>query len=301
MFYDQHPTHALVSALRGEAFGRGLPEAGELSYLTNVVTLFRKLLANDTVVRIDKKQLDDDDDEGKAIRKAHRHGWIQADQAPNTKFTCYTFPSPLHAVCVSWMLEPTIDMLDFASPFDLAIAVVSNFKPSQLKNPIRRVGPRPTDNLPEAQYQNEFYRSLFSVAHGNVRISPEVASASNAPVAGRIDFFIPVVKWGIEIARDGQQLAEYSSRIDSDGAYGAWLTSGDMTDYILLDFDTKRPRKEPSGIDNTFLANSCANFFLEIRNLFHVVFQNNNREFVVYTSNNTEEPIAGPITLLENH
>ena len=74
-----------------------------------------------------------------------------------------------------------------------------------------------------------------------------------------------------------------------------------MSDYILLDFHTKRPRKERSGIDITFLAKSCANFFLEIRNLFHVVFQNNYREFVVYTSNNTEEPIAGPITLLENH
>lgn len=295
MFHDKNPTHDLVSVLRGRAFGRGLPIATELS--ADVATLFRKLLKNDEIVKIDKNQ--DEDDEDKAIRKCHRHGWIHPDQTPNAKFTRYTFPSPLHAVCVSWMLEPTIEMLEFASPLDLAINVISKFKPSQLKNPIRRAGPRLADKLPETQYQNEFYRSVLSVTSGNVCISPEFASASSAPVAGRIDFFIPVVKWGIEITRDGGWLTEHSSRFALSGAYEAWLTSGDMTDYILLDCRTSIPKKAHPGIDISFLANSCANLFIEILNLFHVVFQDDYREVVVY--DNMVKPVTESITLLENH
>jgi len=85
--------------------------------------------------------------------------------------------------------------------------------------PIRRVGV--ISPLPEAQYQDELYRSLFSVTSGNVRISPEFASAKWADVVGRIDFFIPVAKWGIEITRDGNRLSEHDSRFEDFGAYGA--------------------------------------------------------------------------------
>ena len=106
----------------------------------------------------------------------------------------YMFPSPLHAVYVSWKLEPTNEMPQLTTLFDLVIDVISNFKPSQLHLPIRRVGSRSMDNLPEAQYQDEFYRSVFSVTSGNVCISPEFASATGAHVAGPIDVFIPKVK-----------------------------------------------------------------------------------------------------------
>ena len=51
-------------------------------------------------------------------------------------------------------------MPGFACFFNLAVDVISKFKPSQLKSPIRRVGPRSMDKLPEAQYQDEFYRSM---------------------------------------------------------------------------------------------------------------------------------------------
>lgn len=121
--------------------------------------------------------------------------------------------------------------------------------------PIRRVGaPSIISPLPEAQYQDEFYRSLFSVTAGNVRISPEFASAKGADVVGRIDFFIPVAKWGIEITRDGNRLSEHNSRFDNLGAYGAWLRSGDMTDYTLLDCRTSVPRKcHPSMISGFWI------------------------------------------------
>ena len=166
------------------------------------------------------------------------------------------FPSPLHAVYVSWKLEPTNEMPQLTTLFDLVIDVISNFKPSQLHLPIRRVGSRSMDNLPEAQYQDEFYRSIFSVTSGNVCISPEFASATGAHVAGPIDVFIPKVKWGVEIAREGLQSEEYRSRFATRGVYGAWLASGAMTDYILLNCCTKIPRKECSGIDISFLVDS---------------------------------------------
>ena len=111
-FHDENPTHALVQNLRHGAFERGLPMAKELSAQPNVAAVCRNLLKNGVIDR------NKDNDEDEAIRKCHRHGWIHADQTANAKFTSYTFPS-LHAMSVSWMLEPTIDTLEFASPLDL--------------------------------------------------------------------------------------------------------------------------------------------------------------------------------------
>lgn len=39
---------------------------------------------------------------------------------------------------------------------------------------------------------------------------PSIASAKGARKAGRIDIFIPIVKWGIEITRDGSRLLEHA-------------------------------------------------------------------------------------------
>jgi len=274
-FFAENPTHNLVQALYGGAFGRGLPLDTELKDQPDVVALFRNLLKHGMVDRNENEDI--------AIRKCHRHGWIHADQTANKAITRYAFPSPLHTVCLSWRLEPTNNMSHLTSLFNLALDAISKFKPSQLHIPIRRVSPRSTDKPPEAQYQDEFYRSLFSVTFGNVRLSPEFASARRERVAGRIDFFIPVVKWGIEFTQDGNQLNEHSSRFANSGAYGAWLKSGDMADYILLDCRTTIPRKS----------------FPNIQNLFHVVFQDGYQKVVVY--NNMAKPVKGPIALLENH
>ena len=124
--------------------------------------------------------------------------------------------------------------------FELSLETISKFKPSQLRT-LRRVASE-TTNPPEAQYQDEFYNSLLFVTSGNVRISPEYASAKGARRAGRIDFFVPIVKWGIEITRNGNRLIEYAARFTDSGAYGVWLKSQDMKDYILLDCRTGIPR-----------------------------------------------------------
>jgi len=56
--------------------------------------------------------------------------------------------------------------------------------------------------------------------------------------AGRVDFFVSIVKRGIEITRDGNRLFEHAARSTGSGAYGVWLKSQDMKDYILLDCRT---------------------------------------------------------------
>jgi len=56
---------------------------------------------------------------------------------------------------------------------------------------------------------------------------------------GRIDFFIPGVKWGFEFLKNGDRLQQHLSRFVKGavpGAYGKWLRSGVMEDYIVLDF-----------------------------------------------------------------
>jgi hypothetical protein len=93
---------------------------------------------------------------------------------------------------------------------------------------------------PEAQYQDECYRCVHILTHGNVRISPEYAAAAGSR-PGRTDFFIPSMKWGIEVTRDGSKLEEHDARFADNGAYGQWLETSDMDDYVLLDFRSTMP------------------------------------------------------------
>ena len=88
---------------------------------------------------------------------------------------------------------------------------------------------------------------MIDVNNGNTAISPEFSSAQGAKVAGRIDFVIPSVQWGIEVIRDGNRLNEHNNRFRDGGAYHAWLQAGKMTDYILLDFQQSTPRKAHPG------------------------------------------------------
>jgi len=274
-FNAENPTHSFVRQLSNRAFGRGLPLVEELLGRPNIASFFRTLIRQGEVKGGEAEQ--------GTVGECHRNGWIHSDMDEEGTIY-YSFPSPLHSVFVSWLLHPSDDMPNYTSPFELCLAVISKFKPSQMHTPIRRVGTSGAiTQLPEAQYQDEFYRSIFSATAGNVRISPEFATARGAHVAGRIDFFIPVVNWGIEITREGNRLLEHDSRFKVPGAYGAWLESGDMSDYILLDCRTTVPRKPHPNI----------------LNLYHAVFSNQHREVSLY--NNQLDKLGETIGSLENH
>jgi hypothetical protein len=233
-----------MQRLNTGAFGRGLPDSSDLQEYPHITEFFRNLIRDTEFKEGVKKD--------EAAQICHRRGWLHSYMNREGS-TYYTFSSPLHSVYISWLLAPSNNMPAYSSVFNLCLAAISKFKPSQIHIPIRRVGaPSHTTRVPEAQYQDEFYRAVFSVTAGSVRISPEFMSATGADVVGRIDFFIPVVKWGIEIMRDGNRLFEYNSRFEASGAYGTWLKSGDMADYILLDCRTSVPQKRHLSTKSDF-------------------------------------------------
>ena len=212
-------------------FSRGLPNADILQN-AGVATVFRKLLTHGTIVACG-----DPDEE-----LCHRQGWMHSER--HSDKTCYAFASPLHAMCVSWRLIPTIMQCPFASIQDMAFAILKKFNPSQLSSP-SHIGVAFSDRPMEARYQFEFYRGLFAATGGGVRICPELFTAPEAR-KGRIDFFIPEKKWGIELIQEGT----WSSPFEHFGLrskYGVWLASNDMVDYIILDCRTNTPPSPNPG------------------------------------------------------
>ena len=290
IYYEEFSLEYIMRNLAG-AFTRSLPNNTGLSDRPDVSEVFRRLLVSGRV----KEGTDN-----AAIRYCHRKGWIYAEEAPKPGFQSYTITSPLHHAALSWRLQATDDLPQFESPYALTLQVLAEFKPLRMKLSIHRVDSVSTVLPPEAQYQDEYYRSLLAVTCGNVRISPEFASARKAKVAGRIDFLIPDVKWGIEITREGDHLENHAARFKADGAYSKWLKDGDMTDYVLLDCRTTIPETSHSGTIPQYLEIAYANLFSsDIPNLYHVVFNEQYTEVRVF--NNKREQVWGPRTLQENH
>ena len=88
---------------------------------------------------------------------------------------------------------------------------------------------------PEAQYQDEFYRCCYTHSNGLLVTFPEFSIAK-----GQVDFYIPAKEWGVELLRDGDQLAQHSGRFSLQmGSYGTTLS---LTDYIILDCRKTQPR-----------------------------------------------------------
>ena len=182
-----------------------------------MANVFRELLIEKCIPR---SAADSD-----TVVRCHENGWIHATQDEHDA-EFYILPSPLHKAFLSWQLMPAWRDLQYETVLELATAVISEFIPSQLSLPPRRLGSSDKD-----QYQHEFYRALVKLV-GGAFISPEYGG----PV-GRTDFFIDSKKWGIELLRDGSNLSGHVSRFEADGA---WLPR-DMVDYLILDFRNTQP------------------------------------------------------------
>jgi hypothetical protein len=209
-------------------FSRGLPSVDDLGNLA-VANTFRKLLTQTYIIASGSSDED----------FCHRRGWMHSVRRQSK--TYYVFASPLHAMYVSWRLIPTIIQCPYLNVRDMTFSILKKFNPSQLSSP-SRIDLDFSDSPLEARYQFEFYRGIFASTGGGVRICPELFTAPGAH-RGRIDFFVPEKKWGIELTREGNTLSEHSSRFDLGGKYGVWLTSNDMEDYILLDCRTSVPKE----------------------------------------------------------
>ena len=147
-FLEQYPIHILVQKLDRGAFGRGLPR--KFSGLTGVAAFFRTLLRDSKFEREDTQQEDHDG----AVHICHRRGWIHATAIPRR--VRYTFPSPLHRACLSWMIEPTDDMPHFTSLFELFLETITKFKPSQLQLALHPVASEST-HPPEATIRRRIF------------------------------------------------------------------------------------------------------------------------------------------------
>ena len=180
-----------------------------------------------------------------------RHGWLHADKLikNHCENTVYMFPSPLHRWYIEWKLFenlPFPQAFESESVLQLVIDVVYGFSPSHLSCD-RRVNPVYIQRPPEAQYQDEFYRSCYKISNGSLKTSPEFGTAE-----GRIDFYIPSKNWGVEILRDGDRLKGHNNRFLPSGSYGANLV---ISDYIILDCRTTWPRDQHPGMCITCQSN----------------------------------------------
>jgi len=61
---------------------------------------------------------------------------------------------------------------------------------------------------------------------------------------GRVDFYIPVKEWGVELVREGDRLAQHSGRFSSKGPYKKDLP---LSDYVILDCRQTHPQVPHPG------------------------------------------------------
>jgi hypothetical protein len=234
MFLEANPIRELFSSQATfQGVARGLPKDHDIQN-PEVATVFRQLLLHGSIAGNPPNEI---------LQMCFRRGWVHSDLI--SEEVHYAFASPLHESYVAWKMIPRVVECPYSTLFDMVIAVVKQFKPIQLRSP-SRVGVAFCKRPIEARYQDEFYRGLFHASEGAVVISPEYASFSGH-LLGRIDFFIPARRWGIEITREGNDLAGHNSRFSLQGPYGLWLADGSMEDYTILDFRTSFPQKPHPG------------------------------------------------------
>jgi hypothetical protein len=213
---------------------RGLPLDEDLQK-TGVADIFSEVLCNGSIVRSDS-EIENDQTE---LRTCYHHGWLHADKTSGDKIV-YVFPSPLHRLFLEWKLQKWDD----PSPFDsnslleLAVDVIKRFSPTLLSE--RRIGPGCIQRPQEAQFQDEFYRCCYARSNGSLVAFPEFGTGK-----GRVDFFIPYKKWGVELLREGDRLQQHYNRFSPDGSYGKTLRA---SDYIVLDCRTTRPKLRHEGV-----------------------------------------------------
>jgi len=182
-----------------------------------------------------------------------KNGWLyNQHSSPMCATRDYTFASPLHRRFVEWMFlgNPKRDQeLKEENLTKFALAVIRKISPLNLVEQ-RQVGPS-VQFVPEAPFQDEMYRACLSHTENCVVSFPEFGTKR-----GRIDFFIPSKKWGIELLGNGDRLSSHMQRF-TEGEYGRWTRTGVMNDYIILDFRTNPPRANYRGNVSVFSALLC--------------------------------------------
>jgi hypothetical protein len=127
----------------------------------------------------------------------------------------------------------------FPSIKDLCFAVVREFSPVALRSG-REFGSGALQRPVEAQFQDEFYRACYTLLKRNIYLTSEW---SERELGGCVDFQIKCQKWAIGCVTEGDRLEQHIERFLEGGRYHKWIESGEIKDYIILDFRTSMPRK----------------------------------------------------------
>jgi hypothetical protein len=144
-----------------------------------------------------------------------------------------------HLNCINYIRNGSCNLIKDPDLQTFVIEVIKRFSPQNLQE--RGDLSTKPQRIPEAQFQQEFYRACCVYTGGCVTTFPECG-----PSKGRIDFFIRSKRWGVELLRDGVRLRDHNSRFTT-GEYGTWVQNGNMNDYILVDFRSKKPNQARSG------------------------------------------------------
>jgi hypothetical protein len=273
---------SLFEGLAGESiFSRGLPKK-EYLQLPATAEVLRTVLRDGKISVVSPPAFENEQLEP-AITRCVKNGWLYYEHPkPSSANHNYIFASPLHRRYVEWMLfgMPGGELKE-DSLASFTLAVICKFSPRNLVEP--RSLQSSVQAIPEAQFQDEFYCACARHTENCVVSFPEFGNKY-----GRIDFFLPSKKWGVELLRNGDRLLPHSKRF-TEGEYREWIRNGGMVDYIILDFRPKSlPKKNHDG-----RLSSLSSFITllsspsEIENLYYIVYQNNWENVKVY--NNKQE------------
>lgn len=97
------------------------------------------------------------------------------------------------------------------------------------------------DALPlEAAYQQEFMRAVSEGLGVRSGVWCEWTSTTH----GRVDFYIPKMRWAVELLREGSQtsITQHTARFTSrDGQYRKWVDDGTIKEWLVVDCRTSIP------------------------------------------------------------
>ena len=286
---SQVSPYVLLERLDSSAsiFKRGLPLARELQN-SSVARIFEVVLYSGVITDTDLTC----DDERAALQQCFHNGWLHADNLAGG--VGYCFPSPLHHWYMEWKLWGKLSTaipISATNILDFVVAVIRLFSPQYLAT--RRIGPGFIQHLPEAQYQDEFYRCCHSYSKGCLITLPEYGTRR-----GWIDFYVPSKQWGVELLRNGNMLEEHASRLLSTGSYGTTLK---LADYIVLDCRNKRPVKPHPRMYILFSGSHSLNIpDSDLLKLYHVVFSDDFHTVSILDNNLNLVP-GGEFVLLPRH
>ncbi|KAK2813210.1 hypothetical protein FQN50_000888 [Emmonsiellopsis sp. PD_5] len=277
-FDKPHVLQVLDDDIRVLSFLDGLPVSRSFphgDFLTvEAVETLRRTLANGNIPF---------DERDPGVKLCHQMGWLHTDAIDRTasESVC-VFPSRIQEKFVEVNLAS-----EYKRPFPidqfptltiLCERVLKNFSKSQLQHSSHgRISTSGKPSNPEAQFQDEFYRSFTALLGHGIGISSEWSKDND----GRIDFRVVDPGWGVELLRDGDRLAEHCGRFAPTGSYSNWIRGGQLKDWLILDCRHSEPKRTSQAEPK----------------LWRVVFKDEYTRAVVLDCNNTtiipEFPLLG--------